>query len=1273
MAQLVLTAATNAASAAFRGGIGAAIGRTVASTAASYAAGVAERLIFGPKRRRVTGPRLETFRIQSSTEGVGVPRVFGRVRLAGQVIWAANFKESAIETTTSGGKGGRLATRTTTTEFRYSISFAVGLCEGVVDRIGRVWADGRLIDVSTYAFRFYPGSEEQDVDPAIEAIEGAAAPAFKGLAYVVFEDLPLAEFGDRVPQLSFEVERALAPHDPGALENALTAVTLIPGSGEFALGTSIVQRIESEGVHIAENVHAQPSKTDFAVALDALLQSAPNLEAVSLVVAWFGDSTDAGQCRLAPRVETAAKETIPYVWRAGGVGRDQATPVSTIDGRPAYGGAPADRSVIEAIAALKAKGLAVMLHPFILMDAPGYPWRGRIGVGDADASAAAEAKIAAFFGAAAPSDFAFVDGEVVYSGPDEWSFRRMILHMAMLAHAAGGVESFLLGSELIGITTARSGPGVYPGVARLRALAADVRTILGPAVKISYGADWTEWRGHQPSGEPTAFHFHLDPLWADENIDFIGVDSYAPRADWRDGAGHLDALAGALGPHDRAYLSANIEGGEGYDWHYPTPFDRAAQNRAPIADGAYGEPFIWRVKDFRGWWSNAHFDRPGGVRAPAPTAWAPRSKPIRFTEFGAGAVDKAANQPNVFVDPKSVETGLPHFSTGARDDLAQRRLIEAEYAYWRDPAHNPDSDVYDGAMIEDRRLYVYAVDTRPFPAFPSRDDVWGDADRWSTSHILNGRFGRAPLGLLLEALAGEGADAHAVSGAIGGYALDRPMSAREAIDPLTDIFEIDMVERPEGFVFKPRGAGPAIELALQSLAAREGGAIDIRRAEADAAPSALRLGFFDEEADHRVSVAEARDPSAAATREAGFEIAASMSAGEAGLRARALLAGVSGLRETASFSLPPSQLAIEPSDCVRVDEGGRVGDWRIVEIAGGLERRIEASSLVVAAQSGFVAPSFAPAPTPSVYGPPIFAILDLPLLGDEAPAGVWAAAFAAPWPGGVSILRGEAGDLASAVSARATMGRLTQDLPPGAAGRSDRRVLRFRLAFGHVASVSQEALLAGANAFAIETAAGWEVLQCRDITLESGGVYAASHLLRGQRGTEDCAALGALAGARIVRLDAALTRIALPIDFAYSAQRWTAAPIGQSADGRAAATLEALFTARALRPLSPVRLRIEQTQGGRRVTFLRRSRIGADAFDVEPPLAESFERYRLRVLQGSAEKRRVEITTPEWLYTDEELIADFGPAGPGPDASIEIAQISDLVGPGTPARLAIGA
>ncbi len=102
------------------------------------------------------------------------------------------------------------AARPEATQYRYYANFAVALCEGEVTRLGRVWADGDEITLSDYTYRFYPGSDTQLPDSLIEAKEGAGnAPAYRGTAYVVFERLPLEDFGNRIPQLNFEVFRAV--------------------------------------------------------------------------------------------------------------------------------------------------------------------------------------------------------------------------------------------------------------------------------------------------------------------------------------------------------------------------------------------------------------------------------------------------------------------------------------------------------------------------------------------------------------------------------------------------------------------------------------------------------------------------------------------------------------------------------------------------------------------------------------------------------------------------------------------------------------------------------------------------------------------------------------------------------------------------------------------------------------------------------------------------------------------------------------------------------
>ncbi len=164
-----------------------------------------------------TGPRLEDLTIQTSTYGVSLPIVYGTVRIAGNVIWSTN----KIETKTvkkSGGKGG--GPKVTQTTYTYAASFAIALCEGEITGIRRIWNHGKLVyDISETntestgllndKFVTYKGTQTQLPDPTIESIEGVGkTPAYRGMAYVVFNNLELAEFGNTLPNLTFEVIRS---------------------------------------------------------------------------------------------------------------------------------------------------------------------------------------------------------------------------------------------------------------------------------------------------------------------------------------------------------------------------------------------------------------------------------------------------------------------------------------------------------------------------------------------------------------------------------------------------------------------------------------------------------------------------------------------------------------------------------------------------------------------------------------------------------------------------------------------------------------------------------------------------------------------------------------------------------------------------------------------------------------------------------------------------------------------------------------------------------
>ncbi len=248
MATLILTAAGNALGGPIGGAIGSVLGQAI------------DAELFSPKARH--GPRLGELAVQTSSYGSAIPKLFGTMRVAGTVIWATDLIERRA--TSSNGKG-----RAKTIDYSYVANFAVALSAREIMSVGRIWADGKLLrgaggdfKVRT-GFRLHPGDEEQAVDPLIAAAEGAGgAPACRGIAYAVFEEMELAEFGNRIPSLSFEIVA-----DAGAVEVARIGAALSreivagDGSGSVvgyaASGDSVRGAIEElaalDGLSLVEN------------------------------------------------------------------------------------------------------------------------------------------------------------------------------------------------------------------------------------------------------------------------------------------------------------------------------------------------------------------------------------------------------------------------------------------------------------------------------------------------------------------------------------------------------------------------------------------------------------------------------------------------------------------------------------------------------------------------------------------------------------------------------------------------------------------------------------------------------------------------------------------------------------------------------------------------------------------------------------------------------------------------------------------------------------
>ncbi|RME16878.1 MAG: host specificity protein [Alphaproteobacteria bacterium] len=1310
MATIVLSAVGASVGASIGGGVlglsSVVIGRAVGAVAGS----MIDQAVMGDGSQVVETGRVDRFRITGVSEGAPIARLYGRMRVGGQVIWASGVKEHAIVTEESDGGSGKgllsgTSPSTQNVEYRYTMSLAIALCEGVITRVGRVWIDGEEVAPGSLNLRVYKGGAGQMPDPKIEAVEGAGkAPAYRGTAYVVIEDLDLTAYGNRVPVFNFEVFRPEQKDEAEEIARGTKAVAVIPGTGEYALATRRVHVGTLPGEKRPVNENTPLGMTDFSASLQMLDESLPKLEATSLVVSWFGDDLRCDRCTLRPLVENAGEDGQEMPWQVSGLGRAGAGLVPRENGRPLYGGTPADASVIEAIRALKAAGKAVTFYPFILMtqtegngltdpwtgaaDQPKLPWRGRITLskapgraGSPDGTAAAAAEVQAFFGQASAADFSVSGDTVLYTGPEEWSLRRMILHYAHLCAAAGGVDAFLIGSELRGLTQIRREGNAFPAVNQLKQLAAEVRAILGPGTKISYAADWSEYFGYHPDDGSGDVFFHLDKLWADANIDFVGIDNYMPLSDWREGTDHADAHWGSI--YNLDYLKANILGGEGFEWYYATDEARELQLRTPIVDTAHGEDWIWRFKDIRSWWREAHHERIGGVRAAQPTDWVPGSKPIWFTEMGCAAIDKGTNQPNRFLDPKSSESALPRYSTGVRDDYIQMRYLRAMREFWADPENNPTDAETGVRMLDMSRAHVWAWDARPFPWFPSRKGLWSDGANYRRGHWLNGReSARSLASVVAEICAASGLtdiDVTGLHGVVRGYLVNEVTGGRNALQPLILAHGIEVAERDGVLAFFNRDgvAEGGLEESRLAVSDRIDGPFELTRARAAETAGRVRLNFVEANASYETRAAEAVFADEPSRRVSQSEMAMVLTRGEGRAICERWLAEARVARDRLAFALPPSGLSWRAGDVVRADLPGGPAAFRIDRFEQGAGAFVQA----VRVEPGVFTPpeeldleTEMPGYTPPVPVLPLF--LDLPLLtGSEVPHAPHVAVTSVPWPGPVAVYRGQndAGyKRVATLGAAARVGVTETPLARARAGLIDRGApLRVRMISGELASADLDRVLSGSNAAAIGdgTPGNWEVFQFTTAVLVEPGVWEISGRLRGQAGTDALMPEAWPIGSYVVMLDGAVNQISMRAGLRGLERDFRIGPAARPYSDDTYVHEAHAFEGIGLRPYAPVHLAARPGAGGGiDLSWIRRTRIDGDSWlSEEVPLGEERERYRVRVLAGATVLRREVVTAPAWTYTAAMQSAD----GASGVIGLEVAQLSDSFGAGPYARIEV--
>lgn len=193
-----------------------------------------------PDKNNQRGPRLGDLQVTTSAYGQPVPRGYGVFRMGGNVTWIEAGQIKEVKNSRTVGKGGG----SKVTNFEYYASFAIDFGEGPAADVLRIWADSKLIydkrsavdhiSEEGLAFRFYEGTEDQLPDPLEVADLGEDnVPGYRGHVRIVFDNLPLANFGNRIPSISAEIAYETTDTLPVDEAEAISGGTLTTVNNTF--------------------------------------------------------------------------------------------------------------------------------------------------------------------------------------------------------------------------------------------------------------------------------------------------------------------------------------------------------------------------------------------------------------------------------------------------------------------------------------------------------------------------------------------------------------------------------------------------------------------------------------------------------------------------------------------------------------------------------------------------------------------------------------------------------------------------------------------------------------------------------------------------------------------------------------------------------------------------------------------------------------------------------------------------------------------------------
>ena len=146
--------------------------------------------LLGGGRPKTAPAAVSGMQLQSSTQGLPIPLVFGTTKIAPNLIWYDDFLATPQQSSAGsggkggvggggGGKGGGGGT-----DYTYQAAFIFGLCDGPIIGVGNLYVNKQITSLSTLGYSLFLGDYAQTPWGYLTTNHPSRALNYHGLSYI---------------------------------------------------------------------------------------------------------------------------------------------------------------------------------------------------------------------------------------------------------------------------------------------------------------------------------------------------------------------------------------------------------------------------------------------------------------------------------------------------------------------------------------------------------------------------------------------------------------------------------------------------------------------------------------------------------------------------------------------------------------------------------------------------------------------------------------------------------------------------------------------------------------------------------------------------------------------------------------------------------------------------------------------------------------------------------------------------------------------------------